>query len=202
MYAFHPELENDILKLSGNKRDGFFIDIGAHNGIDGSNTKYLEELGWSGICIEPHPLVFEKLKDNRSCEVLNCAIWDKDCKVNFMAISGYPEMLSGIIECYDSRHMNRIQNEIRQYGGSSITVEIDAKRFSSVVKNKCIDFLSVDTEGSELDILNSIDFSEYDIKIVCVENNFGNPSFGDFFSARGFVYHNTYLNCDQLFYKI
>jgi FkbM family methyltransferase len=201
MYAFHPDLENDILNLSGNKKDGFFVDIGAHNGIEGSNTKYLEEIGWSGICIEPHPHVFESLKKNRKCESLNCAIWEIDTTVNFMAISGYSEMLSGIIESYDPRHSERIQRELQIYGGSSEIVEVDARRFDSIVKNTTIDFLSIDTEGSEMHILKQVDFSLYDIKLVCIENNFGDSSFLNFFEEKGYKFFKTYLGCDQLYYK-
>ena len=201
MYAFHPELENDILSLCNNTRSGVFVDIGAHDGVDGSNTKYFEEIGWKGICVEPHPIVFQKLKSNRACEVLNCAIWNEDKKLDFLAISGYPEMLSGIMESYDPRHVERIDREIQTYGGYRQIVEIEAKKFSTIVKEKVIDFLSVDTEGSEMKILENIDFDEYDIKVVCVENNFNDPAFNEFFTSKGYKFFRTYLACDQIYYK-
>jgi hypothetical protein len=43
-------------------KKGFFVDIGAHDGITGNNTKFFEEIGWSGVCVEPLPFIFEKLK--------------------------------------------------------------------------------------------------------------------------------------------
>jgi len=201
MYAFHPELESDVLKLTGNPTKGFYVDIGAHNGVEGSNTKYFEELGWDGVCIEPHPDVFKQLEQNRKCEKLNCAIWDRDTQVDFLAISGYSEMLSGIIESYDPRHVARINGEVSSRGGSTKVVKVDAKKFESVITREHIDFLSVDTEGSELQILKKIDFSKYDVKVICVENNFANKEFFDFFTERGYKFYKTYLNCDQIFYK-
>jgi hypothetical protein len=45
-----------------NKKEGFFLDIGAHDGVNGNNTFLFEKIGWSGVCIEPIPSVFEKLK--------------------------------------------------------------------------------------------------------------------------------------------
>jgi FkbM family methyltransferase len=201
MYSFHPGLEKTILELCGNIKDGYFVDIGAHDGIDGNNTKFLEDLGWRGICIEPHPLVFEKLKVNRNCECSNAAVWEKNTRVNFLALSGYPEMLSGIVECYDPRHLARIQRELINPGGTAQFVEIEALTFDTLVKEKKINFLSIDTEGSELNILSKVNFDEYDIRVICIENNFRDPSFQEFFEKRGYKYHSTFLVCDQVYYK-
>jgi FkbM family methyltransferase len=196
----NPELEKKIHELFDFKNDGYFVDIGAHNGISLSNTKFLEELGWTGICIEPHPNVFKQLVENRKCEKINCALWENDTKVNFLSLSGYTEMLSGIYESYDSRHYNRILNELKIYGGNSEMIEIDAKKFESVVTRKKIDFLSIDTEGSELQILGMINFDEYDIKVICVENNFFEEKFNTFFEQRGYkLYTNVFI--DYLYVK-
>jgi FkbM family methyltransferase len=196
----NPELEKKIHELFNFKTDGFFVDIGAHNGLSLSNTKFLEDIGWDGICIEPHPNVFKQLIENRKCEKVNCALWNEDTKVNFLSLSGYTEMLSGIQESYDSRHHNRIMNELASYGGSSEIIEIDAKKFESVVSRKQIDFLSIDTEGSELQILERINFNEYDIKVICIENNFFEEKFNDFFRERGYRYHSNVF-IDYLYVK-
>ena len=177
----NPELEQKIHELFNFKTEGFFVDIGAHNGVSLSNTKFLEDLGWDGICIEPHPNVFKQLVDNRKCKKVNCALWNEDTKVNFLSLSGYTEMLSGIYESYDTRHYNRILNELNTYGGNSEMIEIDAMKFESVVDKKNIDFLSIDTEGSELQILERINFNEYDIKVICIENNFFDENFNRHF---------------------
>jgi FkbM family methyltransferase len=196
----NPELEKKIHEFFNFKTDGFFVDIGAHNGLSLSNTKFLEDAGWNGICIEPHPNVFNQLVENRKCQKVNCALWDKDTKVNFLSLSGYTEMLSGIYESYDSRHYNRILNELNHHGGQSEMIEIDAKRFESVVDRKKIDFLSIDTEGSELQILSQIDFNKFDIGLICVENNFFEKKFDDFFRERGYeLYTNIFI--DYLYVK-
>jgi FkbM family methyltransferase len=196
----NPELEKKIHELFNFKTDGFFVDIGAHNGLSLSNTKFLEDAGWDGICIEPHPNVFKQLVENRKCQKVNCALWDKDTKVNFLSLSGYTEMLSGIYESYDSRHYNRILNELRHHGGQSEIIEIDAKKFESVIDRKKIDFLSIDTEGSELQILSQIDFNKFDIRVICVENNFFEKKFDDFFRERGYeLYTNIFI--DYLYVK-
>lgn len=58
-----------VLQTAGNK--GFFVDIGAHDGIESSNTYALEKHGWTGICVEPNPVSFAALRNNRSCDCHN-----------------------------------------------------------------------------------------------------------------------------------
>lgn len=180
---------------------GFYLDIGAHDGVSGNNTKYFEEKGWEGVCIEPHPLVFEQLKVNRTCRVENVAIWKEDTEVDFLAVSGYAEMLSGIVESYDPRHRARVEREILQMGGFSALVKVKALRFDSLKLPTKIDFLSIDTEGSELHILENVDFSKYDIRVICIENNFMDPAYEQFFKERGYYLHSTHLACDQIYVK-
>src|SRR5215510_8537437 len=61
------------------KRGGVFVDVGAYDGVALSNTCYFEkELGWTGLCIEPNPIVFERLTQNRNCTTVNCGVGGKD----------------------------------------------------------------------------------------------------------------------------
>ena len=80
-----------------NKKEGFFLDIGAHDGVNGNNTFLFEKIGWSGVCIEPIPSVFEKLKKNRKCLLVNSAISNNNGEDDFLILEGYTEMLSGLI---------------------------------------------------------------------------------------------------------
>jgi len=183
------QIEQKLKDIFNNKTDGFFVDIGAHDGISINNTKMLEDLGWDGICIEPHPKVFQRLVQNRTCKTVNCAVWDHNTKVKFLALTGPTEMLSGIQESYDPKHYQRIQFELRRDGGTSEIIEIDALKFESIVMNKKIDFMSIDTEGSELQILKQINFENYDIELICVENNFFEHKFEEFFLTKGYHLH-------------
>ena len=79
-----------------NKIDGVFLEIGADDGIDKSNTKFFEDLGWTGLCIEPSPDRFSKLINNRKCICENIAVFDKECEIDFLDISGWGKGLSGI----------------------------------------------------------------------------------------------------------
>lgn len=200
MYSFHNN-EEFIRNLCGVEK-GYFVDIGAHDGVTGNNTKFFEELGWEGVCIEPLPAAFEKLKNNRTCKVENCAIWKSEGVTDFLEIEGYSEMLSGIVESYDPRHVNRINRELDHYGGKQTLIRVKTKRFEDVVEQKRIDFLSIDTEGSELEILKTIDFQKFDIRVISVENNFMEKEFEEFFVSRGYSLAGVFSNCDQVFVKI
>ena len=76
-------------RIFNSKRNGFFVDIGANDGITGSNTYFFEkELNWTGVCIEPQPDIFHKLTDNRETECHNCAISPKSGSAKFLKEEG------------------------------------------------------------------------------------------------------------------
>lgn len=158
------------------KKNGTFVDIGAHDGISYSNTYYLEkELGWTGLCIEPQDENFEKLIKNRRCVSIKGCIFNETGEKNFLKVSGPSEMLSGLLDTYDYRHLERVDLEISQLGGSREVIKIKTYNLNDLCnKNniKHIDFLSIDTEGSEEAIIKSIDFSKINIDVIAVENNY------------------------------
>ena len=176
---YHSQIDQDrILNETyfKNMKNGVFVDVGAHDGVCFSNTRFYEkELGWTGICIEPIPRVYERLKQNRDCVCLPYAVCNTDGVRKFADISGYPEMLSGLIDTYDPRHLNRIQSEIFEQGGGFQSIDVTTRRLQTIVDSeniKEIHYLSVDTEGSELDVLKSIDFNKTFVHIIEVENNY------------------------------
>ena len=160
-------------KVFRGQNTGYFVDIGAHDGVTYNNTKAFEDLGWQGVCIEPLPSAFEKLKKNRKCELLNIGLANEDREdMEFLQIEDAPEMLSGIVQFYDDRHKLRIEEEISRHGGSKKIIKVKCKKFSDVVEAENIDYVSIDVEGAEWEILKSIDFSRHTIKCFSVERNY------------------------------
>jgi FkbM family methyltransferase len=178
-------------KLFKGKIKGNFLDIGAFDGILGSNTYFFEkEREWDGVCIEPNPTVFEMLKQNRTCKVINGAIYKENGIKDFCINTGYTEMLSGIVESFDMKHAQRIEREIAIHGGTTKTVPINCYKLDTILQKlniKCtVDFCSVDTEGSELQVLESIDFTSTVIVVFAIENNFGTNEVRDFLATKGY----------------
>lgn len=172
------------------KKGGVFVDIGANDGVTYSNTLFFEKnLGWTGICIEPIPTVFEKLKANRKSKCIQGCISDKPGVTQFLWLNGPSEMLSGIYENLDPRHLQRINREVNQLGGSIETLQVKCYKLNDLLLDnniKFVDYMSIDTEGGELEILKSIDFSSIDIDVIDVENNYASPEFKIFLESKGY----------------
>lgn len=188
--------------LFNNKRGGTFVDIGAHDGITCSNTWFFEKrLGWKGICFEPMPSIFKKLIDNRSCICINACIADQEGSVTFREIIGFGDMWSGIESNYDPRHRALIEAKLKEKGGSYRLIEIPSYTLNGVLeKNQMyhIDFLSLDIEGGELEVLKSIDFKKFYITAITVENNYKTPEIVQFLESHGFKYIQK-LGVDEIF---
>jgi hypothetical protein len=94
--------------------------------------------------------------------------------VQFLKIAGYSEMLSGIADRHDAQHKQRIADELQLHGGSSELIAVEARTFGDIVAECAfseIHYLSIDTEGGEMDILKSIDFNQIPIHALTVESN-------------------------------
>lgn len=157
------------------KKEGVFVDIGAHDGIAFSNTYFFEKMGWNGFAIEPNPEVYARLANNRRCTVINGCIAPKTGKNIFRVVTGYPEMLSGLVSEYDVRHLERIEREILLHDGTYKDIELTCYSFNDLMDNNCItniDYLNIDVEGVEYKILSSIDFDRITIGALSVENNY------------------------------
>jgi len=185
-----------------NKFNGVFLDIGAHDGKTLSNTYFFEkELLWSGICIEPIPEVFQKLKANRNCICIQGGIAAQEGVKDFLRLYGPLEMLSGFLEKYSRPHMNRINRELGANGGHKEILKIQLYNINKILEENglfSIDFLSLDTEGGELDILKSIDFDRFSIQVIAVENNYKNENFFTFLSSKGYR-RIANLGCDEIY---
>ena len=175
MKNYYGQYETDkyIDKLFNFKTSGYFVDIGAFDGVSGSNTYFFESRGWDGVCIEPIPSAYEKMVLSRSCECVQGVISDMDTEhLDFVCVEGEPSMLSGIPDYFDSKHEKRIDDEIVRDGGARKNITVKNYKFNDIIKQTRIDFLDIDTEGSESSIVMSIDFDKYDIGLIVVENNF------------------------------
>ncbi len=183
------------------KNNGTFVEIGAHNGIKFSNTFFFEQIGWKGICIEPITEVFEQLCKNRTCICINGCIADFTGEAQFLHVKGHCEMLSGLIHKFDPRHIERIKREATANRDTFETFPVYCFNLNDLLKQYNffhIDFLSIDTEGGELDIIKSIDFDTYSIDVICIEDNYGYPEIQTFLESKGFALTKK-LECDLIF---
>ena len=179
-----------VEQLFRGMRGGFFVDIGASDGITLSNTYYLERnLGWTGICFEPNPAAYEKLRQNRKCLCINGAVSNQKGQGRLLRIDGYSEMLSGLLDKYDPMHLVRIEKELREHGGKREEIMVRCYDLNEVLADNGVthvDYLSIDTEGSEFDILKSVDFEQATYKTISVEDNYGDDRIEKHLKAKRF----------------
>ena len=147
---------------------GFFVEFGATDGLSLSNTKMLEDSGWRGILCEPARIWHNSLKANRNQQIdTRCVSTESRRTVMFN------ETLAAELSTIESYSRSDHHAELREEG-TRYTVEtvslIDLLESHNAPTR--INYLSIDTEGSELDILRSFDFTRFEIEFISVEHNF------------------------------
>lgn len=153
---------------TGLRRNGYFVEFGALNGKGFSNTYLLEQLGWNGVVAEPHPDYAEEIPKHRKCTISTKCVFDTTGDtVTFHAVKGRPALSS--IEGFggeDSRAHFRedyVAHDVETITLADLLTESGAPTE--------VDYLSIDTEGSELRILEAFDFDKFHIRCISVEHN-------------------------------
>ena len=162
----------DIIEYLNNKTGGYFVDIGATDGINISNTYLLEEgYNWNGICIEPQENYYKQLIKNRSCHTDNSLLFSETGKlVDFSETNnGLAGITSHIDKHTDAKRAKQIKKKTDTL--TNILIKYNAPT--------TIDYMSLDTEGSELEILKGIDFDTYKFGIMTIEHNHVEPRRSD-----------------------
>jgi FkbM family methyltransferase len=165
------EFRQDLFALSELefKRDGYFVEFGATNGVDYSNTHLLQnEFGWNGILAEPAQCWHNELRGNRDVHIETKCVWrDSNSVLEFNEVSSGG--LSGI-NAFSSLDFNReARKSGRTYKVETISLNDLLAKYDAP---KQIDFLSIDTEGSEFEILSHFDFSRHQFRAIACEHNF------------------------------
>jgi len=175
-----------VLLYFQKKRNGFYVDIGANEGISGSNTYILEQSGWHGVCVEPQPAIFKQLQKNRTCEVYNAAVSNTVKEAVDFTLIPKSNMRSGISET----HAEQEKEWIKQARAKTKTIQVKTITFNEIMSNHSdishIDFLSIDTEGHEMTILKSIDFEKYRFGLIAIENNEPETILEDYMETKGY----------------
>ena len=190
--AYHSEYNEDQW-LNDNvfmgQRRGVFFECGALDGITHSNTVFYEQaLGWTGLCVEANPAEYLELKNNRKCLVEHAALWDRDGgTVQFSKFSGGLRGWSGVPATMGKQHLERIKKNIPN--AMAETIDVPAITLKALLLKhglKKIDLFSLDIEGAEYTVLQNFPFSEFDIRICVIENNFNNHPIDELMNKNGY----------------
>ncbi len=163
--------------VSEKVKEGFFVDVGAYDGIESSNTYFLEQRGWNGICVEANPTVAEILKKNRRLAV-STAVAEFDGSLRF----------SG----------DKVND-----GGELIMCNKLTTILDDIFAPKEIDYLSIDVEGYELNVLKGMDFKKYCVKYITIEHNIylegpaRKNEIYEYLTSQGFVRVHEDVKCQD-----
>ena len=185
------------------KVGGTFIDIGAHEGIIFSNTYFFEKnLGWKGICFEPNPVTYQKLVWNRNCICLKAGVSDVEGVMQF--VSHPCTWVSGFLDKYSEEHAEKWKVGEALANHSAKLIDVNCYRLNTILEKydlDTIDLLSIDTEGGELEILKSIDYEKFLIRVIIVENIYRDPEYRSFLEDKGYTYA-TRLHRDEVYFRL
>ncbi len=182
------------------KRNGVFLDIGAYDGETFSNSLFFEEtMHWTGLCVEPLPSAFAKLRQRRKALCENVALADFEGHAEFIDCDAGidQKMLSGLSSHFDERHIHRLNH----VASAAQAIQVPVARLGSLLDKHGLDHIdlcSIDTEGSELAILNTLDFDRHRISVLTIENNFGESALPDLMAQKGYDFVAT-LEQDMIF---
>ena len=204
----HHNLDQKLSEFL-NYKNGFFVELGANDGIRQSNTFYFEKnFNWNGILIEPIKIKFTKCKKNRSkknfffnnaCVGFNF----KDNKIKMI----YSDLMTTI---NDNRVINRVDStkhalegkqylqekeKIEEFYVETITLN---KIFDDVKAPLLMDFISLDVEGSELEVLSGVNFSKYNFKYMMVESR-NDGELIDYLENRNYIFLKKISKRDLIF---
>ena len=144
-----------IDKVHNGKRGGYFVEFGAHDGLNLSNTALLEmSYHWTGVCLEPNPDSYARLKRNRSCLTFECAVGEQSGRAGITLRGETSEIV-------DRSGLSGDMADIEVRPLADVLTEANAPR--------TIDFMSVDVEGFEDQALLSFPFDQWTVLSLCVE---------------------------------
>ena len=169
------EQERWVFAMCNGRRDGRFAEIGAFDGVLHSNSYFLEsEHGWQGVCVEPNPALFARLNQNRSAICLERAVYRETGQI----LSFIPSQEIGTLAEFAGN--DRYADDRARAAATHGLIQVETISFAEIATlgdfgETGFDYVSLDTEGSELDILRTIDLARHRIALFTIEHNFVEP---------------------------
>lgn len=186
--------EDRILQeIFGEQAEGYCVEIGAYDGHTGSASYLFEKRGWHCLLVEPIPALVEQIRKQRACTVVNCAASDKEGTASFFVAENFEEMST--LELTPDR-----LEWITEVGGSVKEITVRTATLDSLLAEAGfseIQFITIDVEGHELEVLEGFTLEKYKPRIVIIEDNSasddprargGDPRVGRHMSEHGYVH--------------
>lgn len=183
------------------KRDGVFVDVGGYDGVTGSNSLFFEMFrGWSGILIEPSPTQLRMAKAVRQCPCLGYAVAGTAGEAEFLEVTQGFTQMSGFLDSYEAKLLEQVRGNPRHKEVMHTLKKMPLNEILAEQKIEQVDFMSLDVEGGEMDILENFDFDAVDVAIWTIENNTRGSDIPNFMKDKGYQLFE-FAGVDDLFRK-
>lgn len=186
--ASKSQLRQDVFALASVdfKTNGFFVEFGATDGVGLSNSWLMEnKFGWQGILAEPGRNWHTELQANRKCKIDKRCVWSESSgEIGFTTTpKGEQSAITSFV-----KNSRKLRGESYLVSTVSLNDLLEEHQAPSL-----IDYISIDTEGSEFDILNSLDFDKWSFRTLTVEHNFAEQRdhIYQLLTANGYLRVNT-----------
>lgn len=159
---FPQEVETDLKQaFLGQIQNGYFVDVGAFRPEEGSQTYDLEQRGWSGVLVEPQPKLAEDLRRRRTAKVFAVACSSPRNSGTLMTfnLAGGHSSFDPRLNIAEIKPHESIEVKVRTV--DDILIEAGAQR---------VDFVSIDVEGHEIDVLNGFDLARWRPRLILIED--------------------------------
>ena len=189
------EYHNQIIEYFPYGYVGTFVDVGMAHPIMCNNTFLLEISGWEGVCVEPNQ-DYCKMSAGIRRVVYNCACGKQNSDDEEFTIVNISFGEEGAVSSLkvDQRLMKSHEHLINHVK----TVKVNVRTLDSILQEselcsrECIDFVSIDTENTELDVLKGFDLNRWKPKLLIIEKNFDEPYIQEYLSNFGYKKHKRY----------
>ena len=189
--AFYSQFGEDRIldKLFQSKRDGVCVEVGANNGVDGSTSLHFEDLGWDCILVEPNPALCREIRGRRKARLFECAA-SSESGTAILHVAVGAEQAHAVSALGDERRSAQI---LQEHGFRTEPVEVPIRRLDDILDEARptdgIDFISIDVEGHELELLKGFSLDRWRPVILIIEDNSSmwESAVSDYLKAQGYV---------------
>jgi len=197
MFISYAQNNEDVILHRAFKdiKNGFYVDVGANDPSFRSVTKAFYDMGWNGINIDPDPLCFEKIRKERDRDInLNIGIGRKEDELTFYQFDNYERegdtALSTLSKEVADHHKSRYGMYYKELKVKVLPIKEVFKKYLD--KDQEINFMNIDVEGWEHEVLLGMDFNKYRPKVFCIESSFPVVHTPTYLSWEYLLHNNEY----------
>lgn len=184
MYYGQDECDRHIQEYFNGIEAGFAVEVGAAHGVAASNTLFFENLGWHVLCVEPNPDLYAHLARARK-HTVHCACSNVTGIADFEVV----RLVGGEVSAISSLRVDERLIETHSIESREM-IQVPVRTLDQCLDDAgfhTLDLASIDTEGTELSVLEGFNIGWWKPRLIVVENNFEDPEIGEHLFRYGYV---------------